>query len=311
MRGLTIGFFLMMALLPAVVSIRADVASSSSISTNALQSAANTPVMSYAVRGLVTELDADGKTVVIRHEAVTNYMPAMTMPFEVRNTNELRGIRAGDYVSFEMIVSNNSAWIDQIKKIEAPRPAPLANNQGLGFRLVRDVDPLNIGDLLPEYHFTNEFGRAVSTKDFSGQALVFTFFFTRCPYPAFCPMLSMNFLATETKMASMTNAPTNWHLLSISFDTENDTPATLKEYGLRYNYGPEHWSFVTGDLMEITAIGDQVGESFGHDETGGITHKLRTVVVDARGRIQKVWTNNNWTPDDLVAEILKAAKVKE
>lgn len=306
MRGFKFGLFLLLAWTLDVSSVHTEISGADSVQTNATANA-----VSYEVKGLVKELGADGKSVVIRHEPVTNYMPAMTMPFEVRDTNELRGLNPGDYVSFNLIVSNFDGWAEHIKKIKPPKSQPLPNNAGMTFRQVRDVDPLNIGDALPEYHFTNELGRALSTKDFTGQALVFTFFFTRCPYPAFCPMLSMNFLAAETKLLSMTNAPANWHLLSISFDTANDTPAILKEYASRYDYNAGHWSFVTGDLVEITAIGDQVGETFGHDETGGVTHNLRTVVVDARGKIQKIWMNNEWTADDLVAEIVKAARVKE
>ena len=84
----------------------------------------------------------------------------------------------------------------------------------------------------------------------------------------------------------------------------------LKAYAQRYGYQPGHWSFLTGDLTELTAISDQVGEYFGHDETGGVTHNLRTVVVDTHGRIQKIIQDNKWTSDDLVAELLKAATVK-
>ena len=58
------------------------------------------------------------------------------------------------------------------------------------------------------------------------------------------------------------------------------------------------------------AIGDQVGEYFGHDESGGVTHNLRTVVVDVRGRVQKIFTDNKWTSEQLVTELRKAAAVK-
>jgi len=41
-----------------------------------------------------------------------------------------------------------------------------------------------------------------------------------------------------------------------------------------------------------------------------IVHHLRTVVVDARGRVQKIIEGNEWTSDQLVAELVKAAAVK-
>lgn len=279
-------------------------------STPAKTAPASTNQQIFQVKGVVKELKPDGKTVVIKHEAVPHYMEAMTMPFEVRDTNELRGLQSGDTVSFNMIVTDTDAWIDHVTKMNVPRIAELPSRPT--FRQVRDVDPLQVGDLLPEYHFTNELSQAINTKDFKGQAFAFTFFFTRCPYPTFCPLMSSNFEAAEKKLRAMANAPTNWHLFSISFDTEVDSPTMLKAYAERYNYDPNHWNFLTGDLVDITAIGDQVGEYFGHDETGGgITHNLRTVVIDTRGRVQKIIPDNKWTSDELVDELIKAAQVKQ
>jgi len=262
----------------------------------------------FQARGVVRELKPGGKTVVIRHEDVANYMPAMTMPFDVKDDAELKGLQPGDGITFQINVTDRDAWIDHITKLSTPPPVqPAARPK---WRVVRDVELLKLGDALPEYHFTNELGRAVSTREFKGQALVFTFFFTRCPYPTFCPFLSHSFEDTQTKLQAMAGGPANWHLLSISFDTEIDSPATLKAYAGMYHYDPKQWSFATGDLTEITAIADQVGAYFGHDESGGITHNLRTVVVDAQGRVQRVFTDNRWTSDELAAEIVKAAQAK-
>ncbi|MDB6108536.1 MAG: electron transport protein SCO1/SenC, partial [Pedosphaera sp.] len=232
---------------------------------------------------------------------------AMTMPFDVRDTNELRGLQSGDAVSFRMIIAGDDAWIDQLKKLNVPRAEELPSRPA--FRVTRDVDPLKVGELLPDYHFTNQLGQAISTRQFKGQALAFTFFFTRCPYPTFCPLVSNNFDGARKKLLAMPDGPKNWHLLEISFDTELDSPDALKTYAERYKYDPKYWSFVTGDLLEVTAIADQVGETFWH-EGGSITHNLRTVVVDAQGRVQKIIPENKWTSDELVAEIIKAAAAK-
>ncbi len=71
---------------------------------------------------------------------------------------------------------------------------------------------------MPNYSFTNELGKTVQLSDFKGQALAFTFIFTRCPLPEFCPRMSQNFQEVYKTLTTMPNAPTNWHLLSISFD---------------------------------------------------------------------------------------------
>jgi protein SCO1/2 len=268
---------------------------------------ASTNQQTFQAKGVVKELRPDGKTVIIQHEAISNYMQAMTMPFEVHDTNELRGLQTGDSITFRLTVTDVSGWIHHITRLNA-KPAELPSRPAVF--VTRDVDPLNIGDPLPDYHFTNELGHAVSISQFKGQPLVFTFFFTSCPYPLFCPLLSSHFEDTQKKLLSLTNAPANWHLLSISFDTDIDTPAVLKNYAERYRYDTNHWDFVTGARTDIIGICDQVGEQFERTPGAGISHNLRTVVVDARGRIQKIYHNNDWTADDLVAEIQKAAQAK-
>jgi protein SCO1 len=269
---------------------------------------ASTNQQTFQVKGVIQELKPGGKSVVIKHEEVPNYMPGMTMPFDVKDAKELAGLQKGDAVSFRMIVTDTDGWIDHITKLATPAPAEPVSRPMI--RVMRDVPPLNVGDPLPEYHFTNELGKTVSTSQFKGQAIAFTFFFTRCPFPTFCPFLANSFGEAQKKLLATPNAPTNWRLLSISFDTDADSPETLKTYATGYKYNPEHWSFLTGDLTDITALGDQVGEFFGRDDTGSISHNLRTVVIDAQGRVQKVLVGNEWTSDELVAEIIKAAHSK-
>jgi len=263
---------------------------------------------SFEVKGVVVAVQPEEKTVRIRHEKIPGYMDAMTMPFEVKDTNELAGLQAGDEVAFRLLVTPDDGWVENLTKIGTNNaPAnPLPANAGL--RIVRDVEPLEVGDALPDYHFTNQLGQAVSLSQFRGQALAFTFIFTRCPFPTFCPLMSNNFEAAQEALLHNPQAPTNWHLLTISFDPEFDTPEQLKSYAATHQADPARWDFLTGALVDITALGEQVGLQFWRDPAGGgINHNLRTVVVDARGRIQKVFPEKKWTVEELTAEIVKAA----
>ena len=268
--------------------------------------AASTNQRVFQVKGVVVAVKPRENSVEIKHEEIPNFMPAMTMPFDVKDTKELAGLGPGDSVSFRMIVTDTEGWIDQIKKIAA-----LATNSpptSGPFRLVREVEPLGVGDPLPEYHFTNQFGQPFSTTQFKGGALAITFLFTRCPFPNFCPLMANHFSEAQQKLLALPNAPTNWNMLTVSFDPDFDKPAILKNYAERYKYVPAHWSFVTGALIDITALAEQVGLTFWHDETGSISHNLRAVVVDAGGRLQKVFVGNQWTSDELVEEMVKAAR---
>ena len=185
----------------------------------ALPAATSTNAQIFLVKGVVVAMKPEEKIVRIRHEEIPGYMAAMTMPFEVKDTNELAGVNAGDTVTFRMLVTETDGWIDQIKKVEVdPTASPLPANAP--FRIVRDVEPLEVGDALPEYQFTNQLGQTVSLSQFRGQALAFTFIFTRCPFPTFCPLMSNNLQAVQDALLKNPNAPTNWHLLTITFDPE-------------------------------------------------------------------------------------------
>ena len=259
------------------------------------------PQRTFAVNGLVRELEPDGKTVVIRHEAISTYMAAMTMPFEVRDPGELRGLKPGDAISFHLVVTSNEGWIEGVtQRPKPPEPSPPPP----GVQISRAVEPLDEGDMLPDCHFTNELGQPVNLAQYKGGVLAFTFFFTTCPFPNFCPRLTANFSEAAAQLRQMPDAPPRWQLLSITFDPANDTPPRLLAYAKNAHYDPAHWSFLTGDIIQTSELADQFGENF-WTEGGSISHNLRTVVVDARGRVRKIYQGNKWTSADLVQEILK------
>ena len=161
---------------------------------------------------------------------------------------------------------------------------------------------------LVDYKFTNQLGQAVSLSQFDGQALAITFFFTRCPIPEFCPRLSKNFQDVSQKLATRPGGPTNWHLLSVSFDTEFDTPPVLKAYAERYQYDPAHWSFLTGPSNKVSELAQLSGVKVA-PEGGLFNHDFRTLIIDAAGHLQMVFPTGGNLSDAIIEEILRAAVV--
>jgi protein SCO1 len=265
----------------------------------------------YQVKGVVEEVLPAKKQVIIKHEEIPGYMDAMTMRFDVKDTNELAGLKPGDDVSFRMIVTDDDGWIDQIKRLGTTTPI-VTGNAPENFRRAREVDPLKEGDTMPNYNFTNQLGQPVSLSDFKGQAVAFTFIFTRCPFPTFCPRMSQHFQAVQAQLKDMPNAPTNWHLLSITIDPKFDTPAILKNYAAQYHSDPKHWSYLTGELIDITAIAEQFGLLFYRpdpNQPAGINHNLRTVILTAGGKVHKIIPENTWKPEEVTAALVEAAKL--
>jgi len=254
----------------------------------------------FAARGVVREFSSNDQTVTISHEAVSNYMSAMTMPFKVRDTGELAGLHPGDLVTFRLHVTQTDSWVDRITRIGT---VPLSESKPLP-----PSPPAHGRNPLWYYKFTNELGQAVSLSDFHGQALAITFVYTRCPLPNYCPRLSKNFQEASQKLEALHDAPTNWHFLSISFDPEFDTPAVLQAYGDSYQYDSKHWSFLTGPPEKIAELAEQSGVHYESDN-GLINHNFRTLIVDGNGHLQTVFPVSGDFSDSIVAEIIKAAAV--
>lgn len=262
----------------------------------------------FAVKGIVRGLDPAQREVKIEHEAIPGFMEQMTMPFTVKETNLLTGLLVGDAVSFRMWVTPEEGWIDQIVKIPLtnvtlqmkPRPP---------VREVRLVEPLKLGDAIPDYPFTNQLGQSFGLAEFKGQALGITFIFTRCPFPNFCPRMSSHFREACQKLTVLPDGPPNWHLLTVSFDPDHDTPAVLKTYAEAYQADAKRWTFATGAMIDIDAITEQFGMFFAPDGAF-FSHNVRTAVIDNRGRVQRIFAGNEWPVDDFVAEMVKAAEAK-
>ena len=264
----------------------------------------------YEVRGVVKELKPDGRTAVIRHEKIPGYMEAMTMSFEVKDPAELTSVKAGDGVSFRMLVTEKDGWIDRVKVVSnAPTTAVAEPEPVGGVTVLPNVPELKVGDMVPDYTYTNELGKVVKLSEFRGNAVALTFIFTRCPFPTFCPRMTDHFKAVQKTLLADAAAPKNWKLLSVSFDPTFDTPGTLRAYGKSKGYDPERWSLVSGDMTQIASLAQHFGLYFARNANpAGQNHNLRTVVMDPSGKVQSIFIGNDWTPEELVQEMVTAAK---
>jgi protein SCO1/2 len=73
-----------------------------------------------------------------------------------------------------------------------------------------------------------------------GRAVVLSFVFTTCS--SVCPLMSEILAQFDRKLGA---ERARVHLMSISIDPEQDTPARLREYAKRFHAGPE-WQHYTG-----------------------------------------------------------------
>jgi protein SCO1/2 len=208
------------------------------------------------------------------------------------------------------LVTEKDGWIDRVQVVsnapatvaKEPEPAP-------SFSVLPNVPELKVGDVVPDYTYTNELGRVVKLSEFRGKVVALTFIFTRCPFPTFCPRMTDHFKSVQKTLLADPSAPKNWQLLSVSFDPAFDTSATLRAYGKARGYDPERWSLVSGDMTQVASLAQHFGLYFARNAVPtGQNHNLRTVVLDASGKVRAILIGNDWTPEELIQEIVSAAK---
>jgi protein SCO1/2 len=200
-------------------------------------------------------------------------------------------------------VTAEKSWIDGIARLgnrpisDERKPVQPAPNPSTA----RPEHPLL------DYHFTNELARPVSLRQFRGQALAITFFYTRCPVPDYCPRLSKNFQEASRKLASLAGAPTNWHFLSVSIDPQKDTPEVLRTYAERYHYDSNHWTFLTGSADKIRELASLSGVTY-EAEGAFLNHNFRTLIIDPNGSLRKSFPIGGNLSEQIAEEMQAAAK---
>jgi protein SCO1 len=254
------------------------------------------PVRQFTLVGQVLAVAPERNEITIKHQDIENFMPGMTMPFTVRDAAIIRDRAPGDLVTATLVVEEVGAYLSTMSKTgfaevtEAP-PAPVAEG----------VKP---GDAVADAAFLDEDAAPRQLATWRGHRVALTFVYTRCPIPEFCPLMDRHFVAVQRAMAK---APefADVRLLTITMDPAFDKPAVLKAHAARLKADPAVWSFLTPREDGAAAFYKQFGLLVERGEGGSadITHNLRTVVLDADGRVAAIRTGNDWTPEQLIADI--------
>jgi len=252
------------------------------------------PEQRFELRGKVVAVDKAQRQVTIAHEKIAGYMDAMTMPFNVRDDWAIRVLAPGQAVEATLVVREDRSWIEGLRiSMSEPlsEPAPI-NSEA------------KIGDVVPDFWLLNQDNRRIHLNQYRGRPLLLTFIYTRCPLPDFCPRTSKNFSEIYRELQSRPKSDRNPHLLTISFDTEHDTPAVLREYAGRYMHPVrfDTWEFATGSPEQIKEITGYFGLMF-RPEVGQITHTMLTALIGPDGKLVKSYLSNRWEPADILANL--------
>lgn len=261
----------------------------------------------YHLHGKIVATNPAKSEITVAHEAIPGFMEAMTMPYQLKDPNVASDLHPGDVINADLMVSQGadaSVFLDHIVVLAQGKP---------------DYKPTSIyhvpapGDAVPNFHLRNQDGRTIDLHQFKGKELLITFIYTRCPLPNFCPLVTRNFAVIDQRLKQDPNLYKNSHLLCISFDPEHDTPARLRAYGVTYIGSDSksafaHWDFaVPSQQKELDTLAHYFDVGITHGPDDSITHTLSTTLIGADGKVVQFYPGNDWTPDQVIADMQKAA----
>ena len=255
----------------------------------------------HPVSGMVLSLDRTSNTFTASIRAIPGVMPAMTMPFEVRDRNDLDGVEPGAVVEFALNVTGKASYAERIRVVryQSVEQDPLAANR---LNLLTQIggaaqeNAIAIGQVVPDFRLTNQKGLPVTLSDLRGKVVAINFIYTSCPLPNFCLRMANNFGVLQKRFKAQLGR--DLVLLTVTFDPVHDTPDVLAEYAGRWSAHPATWHFLTGSVRDVRRVCHLFGVDFFPDD-GLMSHTLHTALLDRQGKLVVNLEGNQFTADQL------------
>jgi len=256
------------------------------------------PEKHYPIAAEVISVDPAKKLITVKHGDIPGLMPAMTMTYQVAEPKQIEALQPGDKITADLLVSESKG---RLEKIVLVSKGDGKTSPGTTQRAPEK------GDMVPDFALVNQDGKIIHLSNYRGKVLLVTFIYTRCPLPDFCPRMNENFRGVQKLLGEMPGATERAEFLSISFDPEHDTPAVLKHYASLYkeNVPGEKsfdWQFAAPSVKDLPEVAGFFGLVY-QPERAQIVHSLSTTVIGPDGRVEKWYSDNEWTPAEAAQAI--------
>lgn len=257
----------------------------------------------FALTGEVISVDAARKVLVVQHDEIKGFMPAMTMEFSV-SSGDAAAAKPGQRIRAELIPVEKGNWrLEKIWPDDKPAAATIAA-QAAALRqdtLIRGQGAYReVGEKIPDFALYDQEGRVVLSARFHGKQVMLNFIFSRCPVATMCPASTLKMMGTQ-KLARDSGV-NNIEFVSITLDPAYDTPAVLKDYAATRGIDTTNFSFLTGPESAIKDLLTQFGVIAEFDGNL-LKHTLSTLLIDENGRIIHRADGSAWEPADFVAKM--------
>ncbi len=251
----------------------------------------------YEVHGQILRIDTEREELLVDHDDIEGFMPAMVMPYKVQDVGLLDGKEPGDLVTATLVVEEVGAYLSTLT-ITGHAPIRTA----AAGPVITSTDLLDNGDEVPETALIDQQGTLMSIASLRGHRVALTFTYTRCPLPDFCPLMDQRFAALQQEIMQSSELA-DVRLISVTLDPEFDTSDVLHAHAAALDADPELWHFVTGVPDDVLGFANRFGIVTEPGTSDILVHNLRTAVIDPEGRFVTAYSGNMWTLAELVADL--------
>jgi protein SCO1 len=261
----------------------------------------------YPLTGEILSANLDERILIVTHDEIRGYMPAMTMEFSVSKA-DAENAKPGQRIRAELVERKGTdgqpeyflerIWPDDtqiVRALEAGAKALAQDTAMRGRGVYREV-----GEGAPEFTLLDQEGRTVTASRFRGKKVMLNFIFTRCPIATMCPAATQKML--ELQDAVKREGLTDVEFVSVTLDPEYDTPGVLKEYAEIRGLDLSNWSFLTGPDTAVRHLLAQMG-IIREFEGATIKHNLATVLIDPSGRIAHRVDGSRWDTQEFLPRL--------
>ena len=162
-------------------------------------------------------------------------------------------------------------------------PAGAGSSSKFDEKTALAINQAVLGKPLGDYTLVGADGRTVRLADFRGKPLVISLVYTSCYH--ICPMTTQH-LAKVVRTARAALGNDSFSVLTIGFDTPNDTPAAMRQFAVDQGVDLPHWRFLSADAATMAGLTKDLG-FIAYSAPHGFDHLIVASVIDPQGRVYR------------------------
>jgi len=230
----------------------------------------------HSAQGILLEVNPAERRIVVSCDAIPGYMEAMTMPFTVRGSEDLKTFAPGATVRFNMVEAQNEAYAEHLQVVHVTNFEAEPMEAGRLTLLRKTLDPnaaakvVAVGKPVPDFALIDQTEQTTRLAQFKGKVVALIFTYSRCPNPSYCFRLSNNLSRLERRFRTL--AGKDLILITIVIDPDQDRGKALERYAGTWKADPAAWHFLTGTIQDVQNVAELFGMNFWSSE--GVSNAL-------------------------------------